>query len=735
MDEDRIEHVVTVRQSNCEPQHSLPWLFGLVGSRVAIMPGNGYNEPMSDLATALPEVPVGSTYALQFLPPPPRSAAAAVTAPTFLPPPLIQSSQLPEAQPTEFPADDIDAMIARAEGTLMRVLASGRSAACAYSGGKDSSVVLNLLLSAAVKLKATGVNLPTIAVLHGDTLVENPDVHGYVRDEMQRITSFAKRHDLPVVIRVAYPSLVKSWAVRCIGGTGLNPHVTTGRDCTEDWKINPQTKERKALLQQLQPTPETPEAVVLLGTRHEESSARSANMRERGESDSEIRRGTEERKLKDKAGNPVIDPLTGKPAVKVVETDLFLSPIAQWTSDDVWMYLSMAQNGLIPAYSDFKDTFRIYTAATSASCVLHADRLAEAARKSRACGARTGCWSCGIAQDDKSMENMLQNEPERYGYMAGLNRLRNFMVNIHYDYSRRSWLGRSIDKNGYIAIGPDAYSPQTMENLLRYALTIDEEERDAANRLGIAPRFRIVDDLTLFTIDAYWSLQAFHRPFHALAIWRDVVRDGKRYPVPDVPCAPKTPLPATRYLFVGRNWDENDNGRFTGLRDFRLEMVKHDADGCPGNRVLKDGTEVLDIGTSAMFSIEMEYAYFLLYDELDDLLARYHDDPRWDGTAAYRHYALLGLLSVRPGQERKIDEILRRSAFKHRHGFAGQIDPARLIEKSVSATEANPKPKAKRNRKRGKEGSKSVLVEDLRQATGVPPTSSANDSHPLPKAA
>ena len=96
-------------------------------------------------------------------------------------------------------------------------------------------------------------------------------------------------------------------------------------------------------------------------------------------------------------------------------------------------------------------------------------------------------------------------------YMRGLNNLRNFLSNTRWDMERRSWLGRTI-KDGYVRVAPDAYSPAMMEELLRYALTIDAEERIAANAAGLSlPRFQLVSVERLFAIDAMWSLQAFHR--------------------------------------------------------------------------------------------------------------------------------------------------------------------------------------------------------------------------------
>jgi hypothetical protein len=69
----------------------------------------------------------------------------------------------------------------------------------------------------------------------------------------------------------------------------------------------------------------------------------------------------------------------------------------------------------------------------------------------------------------------------------------------------------------YKSYGPDAYSPEYVQDLLRYALTIDRDEAIAAANLGIERRFQIVSPRAPIAIDAMWFLQAYTLPFKALA--------------------------------------------------------------------------------------------------------------------------------------------------------------------------------------------------------------------------
>ena len=588
--------------------------------------------------------------------------------------------------------DSIEAKIERAEGVLTRVLQSGAPVCVSWSAGKDSSAVLNLLLSAAARLRASGAAVPAIVVTHADTGIENPSMVGYAREEMKAVRAFAAAHGLRVDVEIAEPNLTNRWAVRVIGGRALPPFPGTHRDCSVDWKVEPMRRLRKAVLKRLQAAGgPMKEPIVLLGTRYEESSVRSAAMRERGESDVEVRRGVDEK---------------GKPS------HLFLSPIAWWTTDDVWEYLGTARAGAIPAYSTFEETFRMYADAMGSSCVIVAVDMNKALKSSKACGARHGCSLCTAVGKDASMENMLATD-ERYGYMRGLNRLRNFLTATRWDMGRRSWVGRTLHGE-HVRIAPDAYSPAMMEELLRYCLTLDVREIEAARRDGVAPRFQLVDAQQLFAIDALWSLQAFHRPFHALKIYRDVYELGHRYDVPDAPTSERPAAFEARYLHVGERWDQGDVGLYTGLRSALSDFASLDREGCMGNRALKSGQRVLDVDSGDLLSFDEEAMGFVL-DEIPELLARHHGNPNSSRTHAYLHYAQLGMMEIKNGSEARVDAILRRSFFKERHGLAGQIDAKSLWDRALTAEAAGLVAPASRkgSRKRGAAGSLSVTHESF----------------------
>ena len=364
-----------------------------------------------------------------------------------------------------------------------------------------------------------------------------------------------------------------------------------------------------------------------------------------------------------------------------------IAPIIEWSYDEVFTYLGMCSNGLEETYSDFKRVIEIYREATG-ECVIAGS---DGNRPASACGSRTGCYTCLAVKNDRSMDQMVQ-EPHN-AFMRPLAAFRRFLANTFHDLSRRTWVGRTIDENGYIRFAVDGYSPAMLQELLRYALTIDIQEREAAAGLGIPPRFQIVSMEALLAISAHWSLQGFALPYTGLKIYRDIER-GARYPVPDVPEAPKVAIPPARFIHCGRGWDEGNAWMYTGLRDVMIDAFG--GEGCIGHReIVSKGHQrtIMDVANSEMFSIDAEGAAMFMLFELDRVVDDWHgpnarpllmEDHHVAGVE-YRNYVSYGFLSVAKGQEGKIDEILR-TAWRERLGLAGyQYEHARALAMSVEA--------------------------------------------------
>jgi DNA sulfur modification protein DndC len=552
-----------------------------------------------------------------------------------------------------------DEVLAMPEGTLHEKVLKAKAVMAwsmerfehvfSYSAGKDSSALLSISLSAAVQLKAQGKTVKRFMVLTSNTGVENPEVLGVVRSEQARVRGFIDAHDLPGFVATTAPYLMSEWAVNIIGGKTLISTPVTNRNCTTNLKSVPLNRARKQFFGQ-NDVPNGHFTVGATGVRFSESVERAENMEKRAES-----------------------------PVQIVQTsaaqDVFLAPIALWSTDEVMEFIGLAVNDhVLPdgerlpldLYSDLAEVWRIYKDAEGGECT-----VGSGGKPSNGCSPRHGCFVCTLVSADKSMDALTTQE--QYGYMAPLGRFRNYLNNTVFDLDKRIWIGRSII-DGHIAFGPDAYSPEYVQDLLRYALTIDRDEEVAAAALGIAPRFQIVSKRALIAIDALWSQQAYTLPFAALAIFHEVYIEGKRFDVPVVAKVPKTALPPTRYIPV-QGWDEDALDDFSGMRNALLEMVgtaTHSIEATGQSR------QVMAVNTGPMFDVHDESADMILMFELDRLVARYHEAAGAKSRhgfslvgEGYKFYLQFGAISLAKSQVGEADSILRRSSWRERHGLAG----------------------------------------------------------------
>ncbi|WP_128003077.1 MULTISPECIES: phosphoadenosine phosphosulfate reductase family protein [Piscinibacter] len=504
-------------------------------------------------------------------------------------------------------------------------MSDGHPAVVFYSGGKDSSVLLNLTLTAASDQVKAG-RQPLVVIAHSDVGVENPEIQRLVSGEIRKAARFAKAHGVTAIVRVAQPAFWDTYPVRVIGGRALPTFPDSRRDCQTDLKRLPNERELALIERELQAKGWN-KPVLMTGVRRDESMVRASNVRGRGEQAVSL--------WTDKEGR------------------LRLTPVLDWTVDDVWQYLGLANAGVIPAYSTFEETMQTYQAAGGSSCVVVAD--AEMQKHSKPCSSRFGCWACTAVREDKSLRQMIETDPGRYGYMEPLAALRDFIAFTQYDWSRRQFVGRSI-VDGFIEVGADTYSPAMLAELLRYTLS--------AQKLSGVP---IVSAAQLIAIDARWSQYAIAAPFSALRIWKEV-EDGAIWTPPKLRPFPKTEVPKLGKIFVG-GWNDDVTSELevTGLRNPAWEDF---AETCgPGLRTLASGRAVVDVEGES--EIDEEAAWLFLDFELERMLG---NRPMLSGywTAGYETYLSFGIVRPAKGQSARVDEILRRSQWRQRHDLHGQ---------------------------------------------------------------
>jgi 3'-phosphoadenosine 5'-phosphosulfate sulfotransferase (PAPS reductase)/FAD synthetase len=511
---------------------------------------------------------------------------------------------------------------------------AGRPAIVLFSGGKDSSVLLNLALTAAVEQVRRG-HRPLVVIAHSDVGVENPEIQRLVAGEIAKASRFAREHGVTAVVRVAEPAFWDSFPVRVIGGRALPTFPDSRRDCQTDLKRLPNEREL-ALIERELLAKGWQKPVLMTGVRRDESVVRGAAVKGRGEK--------------------AVTLWTDK------ESRLRLSPLLEWAVDDVWQYLGLANAGVIPSYSRFQETMQTYQAAGGSSCVVVAD--AEMQKHSKPCSSRFGCWVCTAVREDKSLRQMIETDRDRYGYLAPLAALRDFIAYTQYDWSRRQYVGRSIVE-GFIEVGADTYSPSMLADLLRYALS--------AQILSGVP---IISAAQLIAIDARWSQYAIAEPFAALRIWKEV-EEGAIWTPPAMRAHPKTAVPKLGKIFVG-DWNDDVTSALevTGLRNPAWEDF---AETCgPGLRTLASGRAVIDVEGES--EIDEEGAWLFLDLELERML-RERSTASGYWTSGYETYLSFGLVQPGRGQSARVDQILRRSQWRQRHGLHGEPPLASLRDR------------------------------------------------------
>lgn len=355
----------------------------------------------------------------------------------------------------------------RAMRRIRSLMNQGLALVVAFSSGKDSSTLANLVLNTAREMKEQGGAPTPILVVHSNTGVEQPEIEQLARSELGKMRDYAKAHGLELEVRIGQPTLSASFPVRVIGGRGLPSFPDSRADCSTDWKVAVNTRLIEQAYKDLTKRDDVRDVVVMTGVRQDESIARDLRIKKRGE-----------------VAEGVWENDGGK---------LRASPILDFTVDDVWEYLGYCAAGVEPSYSDFADVIRIYAAAGASSCVVVAD--IQSASNKAACGSRFGCWACSRVATDRSMDNLIASDLQRYSYLKPLAALRNFISETQYDWNRRQFVGRTVDEDGYINIGADTYSPEMVVELLRYTLTAQVES-------GV----QIISYQQLVAIDARWSL-------------------------------------------------------------------------------------------------------------------------------------------------------------------------------------------------------------------------------------
>ena len=264
-------------------------------------------------------------------------------------------------------------------------LADSRPWVIGYSGGKDSTVVVQHIWHALSALPREKLTKP-VYVISSDTLVESPVIVEQVRMTLQRIETVAAESGLPFKTDIVQPDVRDTFWVNLIG-KGYPAPYKRFRWCTDRMKIQPANRFIKATAEKFG------EVVLVLGVRRSESSARAQVM-----------------SLHKRHGE-ALSRHSDMPAAWVY------TPIEDWTTNDVWTYLLSVPS---PWGNNNRDLVAMYRNANAGECPLVVDT------KTPSCGnSRFGCWVCTVVERDRTMEAMIENGED---WMTPMLEFRDFLV-------------------------------------------------------------------------------------------------------------------------------------------------------------------------------------------------------------------------------------------------------------------------------------------------------------------
>ncbi|WP_421231977.1 DNA phosphorothioation system sulfurtransferase DndC [Aeromonas sp. 600276] len=261
-----------------------------------------------------------------------------------------------------------------------------------YSGGKDSTAILQLVWYAMQELHAEGKANKPVHVISTDTLVENPIVAMWVGRSLEQMRQAVAEQHLNIIPHRLTPEVKDRFWVNLIGRGYPAPRYKF-RWCTDRLKISPSNNFIKTVVKN------NGEAILVLGTRKAESATRAATMESYENREDNTRSAV------------------GLTVNKQLDRVWIYTPIADWSNDDVWQYLMQFKN---PWGFKNQELLGMYQGATAdGECPLVVDKSTPS------CGdSRFGCYVCTMVGEDKSMAAMIQNDTEKE-WMLPLLQLRN----------------------------------------------------------------------------------------------------------------------------------------------------------------------------------------------------------------------------------------------------------------------------------------------------------------------
>ena len=328
---------------------------------------------------------------------------------------------------------------------LANFLADSRPWIVAFSGGKDSTVVLQLVYEMLLSLPKE--KRKKVFVVMSDTKVESPVIEDYLQETIKILNESSKELGLEFEAIIVEPNEKEEFWFNLIG-KGYPSPTRTFRWCTDKLKIRPTQDTMNNI------TSKYGSCVLLIGTRKKESINRQKTM--------------EARELNSRGLHPH----------DYIPNTLVYSAISEWSNDDVWYYLT--SHNPPPWQKNHDELLNLYTKAHGGECEFITNT------EQPSCGSsRFGCWVCTVVTDDKSMKGFIDTGDD---WLKPLYDFRFFLKEIREDTTKRS----AIRRNGTFGAGP--FTSEARKEILDKLLKTEQ-------KIGRT----LITDNQLYLIQKQWS--------------------------------------------------------------------------------------------------------------------------------------------------------------------------------------------------------------------------------------
>lgn len=331
-----------------------------------------------------------------------------------------------------------------------------------YSGGKDSSLLVSLVIETVLRIPKNLRN-KNIFIVSSDTGVENPIVKRYMHSSSSKINEVSNQKDLNIKAEIIYPDVAQSYWSLVIGLGYPTPEPPGFRWCTERLKIIPMNKYTNEIINKYG------EVILLLGVRKAESITRS--------------RTISAREIEGKLLVPHSD----------IAKAYVYNPLTEIKNERVWQYL-LRNDGVSSWGVDMKYLFSLYQGEAmgeeqSVIGQIDKDKIPVTGNS------RFGCWCCTIVKEDKSLQNFINHGSTE---LLPLKNFRDWLVSIRQDpefrdSKRRN--GKVYQKaNGEYGFGP--FKMSARQEILRRLLKLQKQTE-----------FELISLDELKMIDTLWDLE------------------------------------------------------------------------------------------------------------------------------------------------------------------------------------------------------------------------------------